>query len=412
MQTNLADWVRETPQGIEADAILRKCVHCGFCLATCPTYTLLGDELDSPRGRIYLMKQMLEGAPVTHRTQLHLDRCLTCRACETTCPSGVEYGKLVDIGRDVVEQKVHRPVLERLQRRALATVLPRRALFAALLWLGRMFKALLPRRLARAVPAARPAGDWPAPRHARRMLVLAGCVQPSIAPSINAATARLLDRIGISLVDVPASGCCGAVTFHLNYQRESLDYMRRNIDAWWPHVEAGAEAIVITASGCGTTVADYGRLLRADPVYAAKAARISELAKDVSEIVAAEREALAALARKGAGGADRIVFHSPCSLQHGLKIRGVVESILMEAGFTLTAVPDAHLCCGSAGTYSILKPEISRDLLNNKVRALESGDPGVIATANVGCLTHLESGAHRPVRHWVELLEERIQPRL
>ena len=408
MQTQLADWIRDTPEGREADAILRKCVHCGFCLATCPTYTLLGDELDSPRGRIYLMKQMLEGAPVTHRTQLHLDRCLTCRACETTCPSGVEYGKLVDIGRNVIEQKVHRPLLERLQRRALAAVLPRRGVFAALLALGRTFRGLLPRRLARAVPAARPAGAWPAARHARRMLVLTGCVQPSIAPSINAAAARVLDRVGISLIDVPRSGCCGAVTFHLNYQEESLDYVRRNIDAWWPHVEAGAEAIVFTASGCGTTITDYGHLMRGDAAYASKGARIAELAKDISEVIAAEQVHIRALPKREGAVPEKIVFHSPCSLQHGLKIRGVVESILTDAGFTLTAVPDAHLCCGSAGTYSILKPEISRDLLNNTVRALESGDPRVIATANVGCLAHLESGAHRPVRHWIELLDERL----
>ena len=409
MQTQLADWIRDTPEGREADAILRKCVHCGFCLATCPTYTLLGDELDSPRGRIYLMKQMLEGSPVTHRTQLHLDRCLTCRACETTCPSGVEYGKLVDIGRHVVEQKVRRPALERMQRWTLAKVLPHRGVFAALLSLGRVFKGLLPRKLARHVPQARAAGAWPAARHARRMLVLAGCVQPSIAPSINAATARVLDRLGISLVEVPRSGCCGAVPFHLNYQAESLDYVRRNIDAWWPHVEAGAEAIVFTASGCGTMLTDYGRLMRADPAYAAKGERIAALAKDISEIVAAERASIAALPRKACAVPNKIVFHSPCSLQHGLKIRGVVETILTEAGFTLTAVPDAHMCCGSAGTYSILKPEISRDLLHAKVRALESGGPELIATANVGCLAQLESGAHRPVRHWIEVLEETLQ---
>ena len=408
MQSTLETALRDTPAGREAQDVLRKCVHCGFCLATCPTYTLLGDELDSPRGRIYLMKQMLEGAPVTHRTQLHLDRCLTCRACETTCPSGVEYGKLVDIGRNVVEHKVHRPVLERLQRWTLSKVLPSRGLFAALLGLGRTFRPVLPPKLARKVPKARPAGAWPAARHARRMLVLTGCVQPSIAPSINAAAARVLDRVGISLVDVPQSGCCGAVPFHLNYQAESLDYVRRNIDAWWPHVEAGAEAIVFTASGCGTTITDYGRLMRDDPAYAAKGERIAALARDISEVVAGERARIAALARHGRTTPAKIVFHAPCSLQHGLKIRGLVESLLMEAGFTLTPVPDAHLCCGSAGTYSILKPEISRELLRDKVRALESGEPELIATANIGCLTHIESGAHKPVRHWVELLDERL----
>jgi glycolate oxidase iron-sulfur subunit len=404
MQTQLADWVRDTPEGIEADAILRKCVHCGFCLATCPTYNLLGDELDSPRGRIYLMKQMLEGAPVTQRTQLHLDRCLTCRACETTCPSGVEYGKLVDIGREIVERKVPRGPVERLRRWLLAKALPSRALFGFALALGRVAKPLLPARLARKIPRARPAGAWPAARHARRMLVLTGCVQSSIAPSINATAARVLDRLDISLVEVPGPACCGAVPFHLNYQEAALGFARANIDAWWPQVQAGAEAIVITASGCGTMVTDYGHLLRNDAAYAAKAARISQMARDVSEIVAAEKSTLAVRFRGKAR--PKVAFHSPCSLQHGLKIRGVVEAILGEAGFELTAIPDSHLCCGSAGTYSILQPELSRQLLQNKVLALESGQPDLIATANIGCLSHIESGAHIPIKHWIELLDE------
>jgi glycolate oxidase iron-sulfur subunit len=407
MQTNLADWIKDTPEGVEADAILRKCVHCGFCLATCPTYNLLGDELDSPRGRIYLMKQMLEGAPVTQRTQLHLDRCVTCRACETTCPSGVEYGRLVDIGRDLVEKKVPRKPWDRMRRWFLKTTLPRRGLFGAALALGRLAKPLLPAKLARAVPERREAGAWPAARHGRRMLVLNGCVQPSIAPSINAAAARVLDRLGISLVDVPSAGCCGAVTFHLNYQDDALAYVKANIDAWWPRIEAGAEAIVITASGCGTMVAEYGHLLRHDPAYAQKAARISELAKDISTVVAAESAALSVLTAKGALP-GKVAFHSPCSLQHGLKINGVVESILRDAGVTLTAVADAHLCCGSAGTYSILKPGISRRLLRNKVRALENGRPETIVTANIGCLTHIQSGTSHPVIHWIELLDKRL----
>ncbi|HUP31296.1 MAG TPA: glycolate oxidase subunit GlcF [Usitatibacter sp.] len=404
MQTQLADWIKDTPQGREADAVLRKCVHCGFCLATCPTYNVLGDELDSPRGRIYLMKQMLEGAPVTQRTQLHLDRCLTCRACETTCPSGVEYGKLVDIGREIVEQKVPRRPADRLRRWALARLLPRRHLFGMALALGRLAKPLLPRALARKIPRLRDAGAWPAPRHARRMLVLGGCVQPSMAPSINTAAARLLDRIGISLVEAQGAGCCGAVPFHLDYQRDALDFMRANIDAWWPHVESGAEAIVVTASGCGTLVTDYGRHLAEDPAYAAKAARISALAKDISQVIAAEKSAIAGLPRPAT--LAKVAFHSPCSLQHGLQIRGVVEEILMQAGFTLTAIPDAHLCCGSAGTYAILQPAIASRLLRDKVRALESGAPELIATANIGCLSHIGSGASRPVRHWVELLDE------
>ena len=408
MQTRLADWIRDTPQGREADAILRKCVHCGFCLATCPTYVLLGDELDSPRGRIYLMKQMLEGAPVTARTQLHLDRCLTCRACETTCPSGVEYGRLVDIGRDLIEQKVPRGAAERTQRWVLRKVLPSRALFGALLGLGRLLKLLLPSSLARKIPARREPGAWPEARHARRMLALAGCVQPSMAPSINAATARVLDRLGISLIEAPSAGCCGAVTFHLNAQDEALHYVKANIDAWWPHVEAGAETIVITASGCGTMVAEYGHLLREDPAYAHKAERISSLAKDVSQVIAGERASLVKLlAPPTASPVPRkVAFHAPCSLQHGLKIEGVVEPILRDLGFDLTMVPDAHLCCGSAGTYSILQSELSGRLLENKVRALESGAPDLIATANIGCLAHIGAAASRPIRHWIELVDE------
>jgi len=407
MQTQLADWIRDTPAGVEADSILRKCVHCGFCLATCPTYNLLGDELDSPRGRIYLMKQMLEGAPVTRRTQLHLDRCLTCRACETTCPSGVEYGKLADIGRNLLEEKVQRTGGDRLRRWFLKTTLPHRGLFGFALAVGRVFRAVLPNAVASRVPEVRPRGAIPEARHGRRMLVLAGCVQPSLAPSINASAARLFDRIGISLVEAPQAGCCGAVTHHLNYQEEALGYVKRNIDAWWPHVEAGAEAIVITASGCGTMVKDYGHLLRHDPGYAAKAERISGLARDVSEVIAGERQALAGKFR---APDDRmsIAFHSPCSLQHGLKIVGTVEAILRDAGFTLTPVPDSHLCCGSAGTYSILEPELSKRLLHAKVSALTSGQPAEIATANIGCLAHIATESGVPVRHWIELVEGRL----
>ena len=404
MQTQLADWIKDTTHGIEADAILRKCVHCGFCLATCPTYNLLGDELDSPRGRIYLMKQVLEGAEVTERTQRHLDRCLTCRACETTCPSGVEYGKLVDTGRAVVEAKVRRKPTDRMKRWFLNETLPSRGLFASALALGRVARPLLPKSLSRKIPKATPMGEWPTARHARRMLVLEGCVQPAIAPSINAAAARVLDRLGISLVTAERAGCCGAVSFHLNYQDDALGHARRNIDAWWPFIEDGIEAIVLTASGCGTTVTDYGRLLREDQAYAEKARRVSELARDVSEIVLAERASV--ISRLRPAPRATVAFQSPCSLQHGLKVRGVVEALLIEAGFTLTRVPDEHLCCGSAGTYSILQPDIARELLANKVDALESGKPDLIATANIGCLTHIQSAAHVPIRHWIELLDD------
>jgi len=408
MKTDLADFIKDTPEGQEANAILRTCVHCGFCTATCPTYQLLGDELDGPRGRIYLMKEVLEGREVTESTQLHLDRCLTCRSCESTCPSGVQYGRLVDIGRAIVEERVPRPALERLKRAALRAVIPNAALFNPLLKLGQLTKPLLPEALARKVPGSTQAGAWPASRHVRRMLVLQGCVQPGIAPSINPALARVLDRVGISLVAAPQAGCCGAVSHHLNAQEEALGYMRRNIDAWWPLVEQGAEAIVMTASGCGTMVKEYGHLLARDPHYAHKAKRISELTRDATEILTSQREAL--LEDLGAVNSDRatVAFHSPCSLQHGQQIRGIAESLLAALGYRLTAVPDGHLCCGSAGTYSILQSELSKQLLRNKVEALQSGSPDVIATANIGCLAHIQTGTAVPVRHWVELLDEAL----
>jgi glycolate oxidase iron-sulfur subunit len=414
MQTNLAAEFQDTPAGEEAEAILRKCVHCGFCLATCPTYNLLGDELDSPRGRIYLMKQVLEGAPPTEKTQLHLDRCLTCRACETTCPSGVEYGRLVDIGREIVERKVGRSTSEGLKRSALKTLLPQTGLFTLGLAAGRMMKPLLPAALAKKIGGKRAAGVWPTARHSRKMLVLAGCVQPAMAPSINAATARVLDAIGISLVAAANAGCCGAIPHHLNDVEAGHEMARRNIDAWWPLIEAGAEAIVVTASGCGTMVAEYGHLLKDDAAYADKANKVSALFRDVSQVIAAEAEAITErLQTHMSPTKKRVAFHSPCSLQHGLKIKGVVETLLREAGFELTQVPDGHLCCGSAGTYSLLQPELSQQLLSNKVRALESGKPDIVATANIGCLAHIEGGLNAsggaPIRHWIELLDERIK---
>jgi glycolate oxidase iron-sulfur subunit len=403
MQTALADFIRETSEGREADAILRKCVHCGFCTATCPTYLLLGDENDGPRGRIYLMKQALEGHPITDKTRLHLDRCLTCRACETTCPSGVQYGRLLDIGRKLVEEKTARPIEESVKRRLIAEALPRRWLFGFLLLLGRLARPLLPPGLAGKVPASIPgAGPRPAPRHVRKMLALAGCVQPSLSPDINAAAARVLDRIGISLVETAGAGCCGALRFHLGYQERGLADMRALIDAWWPHVQAGAEAIVMTASGCGAVVKEYGHLLRDDPAYAQKAARISAMTRDLGEVLAAEMERIAPLLRKKGG---RIAFHPPCTLQHGLRLRGVTEKLLADAGFDLAPVPDAHLCCGSAGTYSILEPELAGQLRANKLAALTSGGPEMIATANIGCLAHLQAGTSLPVRHWIVALE-------
>ena len=420
MQTNLADWIKDTPQGKEADAILRACVHCGFCTATCPTYQLLGDELDGPRGRIYLIKQMLEGAPVSSKTQLHLDRCVTCRSCETTCPSGVRYGRLVDIGRAVVEEKVGRTPLARLGRSLLNWGLTRSGPFAAALSVGRTFRALLPAAVAKKIPPRIDAGAWPTTVHPRKMLMLNGCVQPALLPRIDAATARVLDRIGITSLQISESACCGAVSHHLDFHDEAMSFVKRNIDAWWPHVEAGAEAIVVNASGCAVMVKDYGHLMRFDAAYAEKATMIASMAKDVSEIVTAEWERLALViaakrdhatrntAMRDEPNAQKLAFHSPCTLQHGQQIRGVVERVLREIGYTLTPVADAHLCCGSAGTYSILHPDLSNRLKANKLAALEAGDPLVIASANVGCITHLQGGSIRPVRHWIELLDEQL----
>lgn len=409
MQTKLTDELRETRAGQVAEEILRKCVHCGFCTATCPTYQLLGDELDGPRGRIYLIKQVLEGNPVTEKTRLHLDRCLTCRACETTCPSGVKYSHLLDIGRAVVEAKLPRPLKESVPRTLLKTVLPNAALFGVGAAVGRAMKPLLPSSLADKLPPVQPAGGpWPtAGRHPRRMLALAGCVQPSLAPNINVATARVLDRLGIELFEEKKAGCCGAVRYHLNDHDAAKNDMRRNIDAWWPHVEAGVEAIVVTASGCGVQVKDYAHILADDAVYAEKAAKISTLCRDPSEVVAAEKAGLLAKLPAGAKR-GKLAFHSPCTLQHGLKIRGVVEELLGAAGYELTPVADGHLCCGSAGTYSVLQPELSTRLRDNKLTALNAGNPALVATANIGCLTHLQAGGTTPVRHWIELIDEAL----
>ena len=406
METKLLPAFAATPEGQEAETILRACVHCGFCTATCPTYQLLRDELDGPRGRIYLIKQALEGGEVTQKTQLHLDRCLTCRSCETTCPSGVRYGRLVDIGRKFVEERVARSATDAARRSALRRGLLSRPLFGAALRLGRIAKPFLPRSVGAAIPDARAAGAWPPPRHPRRVLIPQGCVQPSLAPNIDAATARVLDRVGISAIAVAdGGGCCGALSQHLSEHEEARALARRNIDAWWPHVERGADAIVVTASGCGVMVREYDHLLAHDRAYAGKAKRVAALARDPVEIVAAEWTALAPMIDR-AQASTRVAFQAPCTLQHGLKIRGQVERVLADAGFALVPVADAHLCCGSAGTYSILQPEISARLKADKLHALQASRPQVIASANIGCITHLQSGTALPVRHWIELVDE------
>lgn len=401
MQTALADFIRDTPAGREADSILRACVHCGFCTATCPTYQLLGDELDGPRGRIYQIKQVLEGAPATARVQQHLDRCLTCRSCETTCPSGVRYGRLLEIGREVVDDQVGRRGPPAWIRRALLTIVPYRNRFAVALGLGRLARPLLPSALkAKVPPAPTAAGRWPMPRHRRRVLVLEGCAQPVMAPEIDLALAQILDRIGLSIVATD-TGCCGALPQHLSELDRARAMARRNIDVWWPEVEAGAEAIIVTASGCGVTVREYGDLLGEDSAYREKAARIAAMARDPVEIL--EAEDLTPLGQPGAG-LGPVAFHTPCTLQHGMRLGGRVETVMRKLGFELAPVTDVHLCCGSAGSYSLLQPGLSGQLKHNKLRALTVSTPHQVATANIGCLQHLRDGSPVPVVHWLELV--------
>jgi glycolate oxidase iron-sulfur subunit len=405
MQTNLSPEFKNSAEGLEAEAILRKCVHCGFCTATCPTYQLLGDELDGPRGRIYLIKQVLEGEVPTRKTQMHLDRCLTCRNCETTCPSGVEYGHLIDIGRKLVDERVERPLLEKTVRWALKEGLPS-PLFAPAMAMGQAVRGLLPASLKSKVPAKQATGSTPTRSHARKVLMLEGCVQPAMSPNINSATVRVLDAAGLQVVVAKKAGCCGAVKFHLNDHDGGKAEMRRNIDAWWPHVEAGVESIVMNASGCGSMVKDYGHVLRDDPAYAAKAERISALTRDLSELLP---DLVDVLKGKVAAKSGQIAFHPPCTLQHSQQLRGGVEKHLGALGFNVkTASCEAHLCCGSAGTYSVLQPKLSYALRDRKLGNLSEMKPEVIVSANIGCITHLQSGTATPVRHWVEVLDEAL----
>ncbi len=399
MHTELHPQLVGTPEAEEAKAIIQACVHCGFCTATCPTYQHFHDERDGPRGRIYLIKQLLENNAVSASTQQHLDRCLTCRSCETTCPSGVRYGRLVDIGRKMTEDRVPRSPLASLQRHALRQIVPYEKRFGALLKIGQLCRPVLPAALKAKVPAKATASPWPAHSHPRRMLALRGCAQGVAAPNTNAATARVLDKLGITLVEAPNAGCCGAVDYHLSAHAAGLKAMRKNIDAWWPAIEAGAEALVMTASGCGVMVQEYGELLAHDPDYAAKAQRVSELSRDLSEVLLDED-----LSLLQADTATRTAFHCPCTLQHGLQLSGKVEKILQQAGVPLTQTKDKHLCCGSAGTYSVLQPKTSKALLTKKLQALTVDAPQQIVTANIGCQLHLATQAQVPVKHWIELL--------
>lgn len=406
MQTQLAPRYQNTPEGQAAKAILRQCVHCGFCTATCPTYQLLGDELDGPRGRIYQMKQVLEGAPATRSTQMHLDRCLTCRNCETTCPSGVDYGHLIDIGRQLVDEQVPRPAPERAVRWLLKEGLTS-PLFKPAMALGQILRPVLPASLRNKVPKRQAAGAWPTTQHATRVLMLAGCVQPAMMPNVNSATARVLDRAGIQTIVAPKAGCCGAVKFHLNDQEGGKAHMRANIDAWWPLIEGGVSAIVMNASGCGVTVKEYGHILQDDPAYAAKAARVSHITKDLSELLPDLVDKLVDQIRQPP--ATRLVFHPPCTLQHGQKLQGGVETHLARLGFMVRlASQESHLCCGSAGTYSVLQASLSYQLRDRKLAALAVQPDEVVISANVGCISHLQSGTDSPVQHWIEVLDRSL----
>ena len=399
MKTDLPAELLTTARGREADSILRACVHCGFCNATCPTYQVLGNELDSPRGRIYLIKAMLEGEPITDITRTHLDRCLTCQACETTCPSGVNFHRLLDIGRAEVEQRVPRGIAARLQRWVIRKVLPWRRRFTPLLRLGQWFSFLLPSVLAEHVPSRRQALFAPRSRHDRRVILVQGCVQPGLSPNTNPAASRVLDALSIEAITVSAERCCGALSYHLNAQEEGLEFARRNIDAWSPLLEDGAEAIVMTASGCSNFVREYADLLKDDPLYADRALRVVELLQDISQVLV--REDLSAL---GVNAAASIAWHCPCTAQHGQKLDEPTRQVLENLGFRLPTVVDAHLCCGSAGTHSLFQPEMARELRRRKLAALEASTPDQIVTANIGCQMHLGAGTSTPVTHWIELV--------
>ena len=408
MEAHVADGIKGTPDGDEAESILRTCVHCGFCNATCPTYQLLGDELDGPRGRIYQIKHVLEGGAPTASTLLHLDRCLTCMNCETTCPSGVRYGRLVDIGRREVEQRVTRPAVQRIKRGFWRTLVTHRALFSAAVALARVLRPLLPSPLRGKLPSAREAGVWPRNAHARKVILLRGCVQPALIPAIDAATARVLDALGVQAIVADGSGCCGAIDYHANAREAAQEKARRNIDAWWPLLEGGVESIVINASGCGAAMKDYAQLLRGDPAYAAKAERIAGITRDLAEFLVPMADVLA---QRVAPAPLRVAFHPPCTLQHTQKIRGVVESLLTRLGAELVPFADAHLCCGAAGMYTLLQPQLSAQLRARKLENLERARPQAILSANIGCLAHLQTGTAIPVRHWIEWVDAALSQR-
>ena len=405
MKTIIAKEFADQSQFDPVKGILQACVHCGFCTATCPTYLLLGDERDSPRGRIYMMKAMFEGEPVTHETRDHLDRCLTCRSCETTCPSGVEYGHLVDLGRLVVEQKVPRAMSQKLVRWGLRQVLPYRSRFGPMLKMGQLFRPVLPQVIKHHIPLPVVKLRAPKTQHQRVMLSLPGCAQASAAPNTDIAAAQVLDQLNITLKVLHKTGCCGAVNHHLNAHEKALSQARHNIDLVWPELQAGAQALVITASGCGAAIQEYGYMLRDDPSYADKAKQVSLAAKDISEIL--DNEDLSPLKSqliKAKAAIGKVAVHCPCTQQHAMQLPNKVKTLLEDLGIDTAATNNDHLCCGSAGTYSLLQPKLSKQLLNQKLKDLTIDQPKLIVTANVGCQLHLGGAALVPVKHWLELL--------
>ncbi len=411
MQTNIDEALKNTHAGLEAERILRSCVHCGFCTATCPTYRLLGDELDGPRGRIYLIKGLLEGKETSDKTQMHLDRCLTCLACETSCPSGVEYGHLLDIGRQVINKKVRRTLTERSYRYLLRKILPYPKRVSFFLRLGRGLRFILPGKFRQMIPENKRVRITESSRrrvkYGRKMILFAGCVQPLLSPETNCASTRVLNRLGIETIISHGESCCGAINHHMADDDSGLTFIKNNIDAWWPYIEKGIEAIVISASGCGTMIKDYGYILRNDADYKDKAHQVSMMAKDIGEIIVAEDiETLRKIIRVNS---RRIAFQNPCSLQHGQKIKDETENLLKKLGYQIHSIEDATQCCGSAGTYSLLQTELSEKLRRKKISTLEAVNPDVIMTANIGCQLHLQQANEIPVKHWIEILEEDLQ---
>ncbi len=402
MQTNIPKEILNTYAGQSADKILRNCVHCGFCMATCPTYQILGNELDSPRGRIYLIKQMLEGKAPTRKTLSHLDRCLSCRSCESTCPSGVKYTQLLDIGRKIAEDNTQRTIPDKIQREVLHWILSKPSRFNFLFKLAARFNPLLPEKIR--LSLSKPINNTrEIKKHSRKVLLLQGCVQPTLQPNINLATEKVLDKIGIEVTSLKETECCGAISHHLNKHEQAQATFRQNIDAWWPYINDDYEAIVSNASGCGVTLKDYAIYLEHDPEYADKAKKISKLVKDVSELISDKDLGNLKITKQ-----PKVAFHPPCTLQHGLRLVPTVEKILIQLGFQLVPVADSHLCCGSAGTYSLLQPKLSRQLKQHKLTNLTVHSPEYILTANIGCQHHLQQGNPIPVRHWIELVADNL----